>query len=79
MKKEKDNKQNPVEKMEAVAMYSLLGKDRDMVIDLMNKYGEDITLSDLFNQICEDRNKNLKIILLLNSVFPVFVCDFCYL
>ena len=53
---------NPTNIMEAVAMYSLLGKDRDLVIELMNKYGEDITLNDLFKQICTERNNNLKII-----------------
>lgn len=58
----KINTVNPVDKMEAVAMYSLLGKDRDLVIELMNKYGEDITLNDLFKQICTERNNNLKII-----------------
>ena len=58
----KTNTVNPVDKMEAVAMYSLLGKDRDLVIELMNKYGEDITLNDLFKQICTERNNNLKII-----------------
>ena len=61
-KQTKRSTANPVDKMEAVAMYSLLGKDRDLVIELMNKYGEDITLNDLFKQICTERNNNLKII-----------------
>ena len=61
-KQTKRSTANPVDKMEAVAMYSILGKDRDMVAELMNKYGEDITLNDLFKQICTERNNNLKII-----------------
>lgn len=61
-KQTKRSTANPVDKMEAVAMYSLLGKDRDMVAELLNKYNENITLADLFEQICAERNKNLKII-----------------
>lgn len=52
-----DEKNKQYERENSLGMLVHLTKHRDMVADLINVYGENITLKDLFSKIIEEKKE----------------------